>query len=107
MRMYVLEEPRSFSISFARSLDISSEAISAKVQRARPTAYIFEWFISLFRSEIAINYCARSHLAASEPSDYALFERIGDKSEHLLTLIQKQHDPEITKPLVGKPGAGD
>lgn len=47
LRMYVLLEPNNFSTSFARSRDISSEAISANVQRARPTAYILVWFISL------------------------------------------------------------
>ena len=46
-RMYVLLEPNSFSISFAKSRDISSEAISANVHKARPTAYMFVWFISL------------------------------------------------------------
>ena len=47
LRMYVLLDPRSFSISLAKSRDISSDAISAKVQRARPTAYMFVWFMSL------------------------------------------------------------
>lgn len=45
--MYVLLEPRSFSISFARSRDISSDAIFANVHRPRPTTYMFEWFKSL------------------------------------------------------------
>ena len=48
-RIYVLLDPSSFSISFAKSRDISSDAISAKVQRARPTAYMFVWFMSLAR----------------------------------------------------------
>ena len=47
LRMYVLLEPRSFSISFAKSRDISSEAILANVQSASPTVYILEWFMSL------------------------------------------------------------
>lgn len=47
LRMYVLLEPSSFSISLARSRDISSDAMLAKVQRPRPTTYILEWFISL------------------------------------------------------------
>jgi hypothetical protein len=33
----------------ARSRDISSEEMFAKVHSARPTAYMFEWFISLRR----------------------------------------------------------
>lgn len=47
LRMYVLLDPRSFSISLAKSRDISSEAMFAKVHNARPTAYMLEWFISL------------------------------------------------------------
>jgi len=46
-RMYVFPEPKSFSTSLARSRDISSEAILAKVHNASPTAYRLEWFISL------------------------------------------------------------
>lgn len=46
-RMYVLLLPRSFSTSLARSRDISSDEMFAKVHSARPTAYMFEWFISL------------------------------------------------------------
>lgn len=46
-RMYVLLDPRSFSISLARSRDISSDAMFAKVHNASPTAYMFEWFMSL------------------------------------------------------------
>ena len=46
-RIYVLLDPSSFSISLARSRDISSDEMFANVQRARPTAYIFEWFMSL------------------------------------------------------------
>jgi len=51
LRMYVLLDPRSFSISLARSRDISSDAMFANVHNARPTAYIFEWFISLRRHQ--------------------------------------------------------
>jgi hypothetical protein len=40
--MYVLLEPSSFSISLAKSRDISSDAMFANVHNARPTAYIFE-----------------------------------------------------------------
>jgi hypothetical protein len=47
LRMYVLLEPNNFSISLAKSLDISSDAMFAKVHNARPTAYILEWFMSL------------------------------------------------------------
>lgn len=46
-RMYVLLEPSSFSISLARSRDISSDAMLANVHSARPTAYMLEWFMSL------------------------------------------------------------
>lgn len=45
--MYVLLDPRSFSISLAKSLDISSDAMFANVHNANPTAYMFEWFMSL------------------------------------------------------------
>ena len=41
-RIYVLLDPNSFSISLHKSLAISSDAMFAKVQRARPTAYILE-----------------------------------------------------------------
>ena len=41
-RMYVLLLPSSFSISFARSLDISSDEMFANVHSANPTAYMFE-----------------------------------------------------------------
>jgi hypothetical protein len=41
-RMYVLLDPSSFSISLARSRDISSEAMFANVHSARPTAYMLE-----------------------------------------------------------------
>ena len=47
LRMYVLLDPNSFSISLARSRDISSDAMLANVHSASPTAYIFEWFMSL------------------------------------------------------------
>lgn len=40
-RMYVLLDPRSFSISLAKSRDISSDAMFANVHSASPTAYIF------------------------------------------------------------------
>ena len=43
----MFDEPRSFSISLQRSLDISSDEMLAKVQRASPTAYMLEWFMSL------------------------------------------------------------
>jgi hypothetical protein len=47
LRMYVLLDPNNFSISLARSRDISSDDMFAKVHNASPTAYMFEWFISL------------------------------------------------------------
>jgi hypothetical protein len=45
--MYELLLPSNFSISLHRSLDISSDEILANVQSANPTAYMFEWFMSL------------------------------------------------------------
>ena len=47
LRMYVLLDPRSFSISLARSRDISSDAMLANAHKASPTAYMLEWFMSL------------------------------------------------------------
>jgi hypothetical protein len=52
-RMYVLLLPSSFSISLHRSRDISSDEILAKVQSARPTAYMLEWFMSLRKGKIS------------------------------------------------------
>lgn len=45
--MYVLLEPNSFSTSLHKSRDISSDDMFANVHSAKPTAYMFEWFISL------------------------------------------------------------
>lgn len=47
-------DPRSFSISLARSRDISSDAMLAKVHKANPTAYMLEWFMSLVRDVFLI-----------------------------------------------------
>ena len=47
LRMYVLLLPISLSISFDRSRDISSEAMLANVQRARPTTYMLLCDMSL------------------------------------------------------------
>lgn len=92
--MYVLLLPKSFSISFARSLDISSDEMFANVHNANPTAYMFEWFMSLFSSATI------AHVDL-------LFERVCHESQHLLVLIQQQHDPEIPQSLVAEPRTGD
>ena len=69
LRMYVLLDPRSFSISLARSRDISSDAMLANVQSANPTAYMFEWFMSLRYRQ----------LTPQGSRIYALLERIRDE----------------------------
>jgi hypothetical protein len=79
-RMYVLLEPNNFSTSFARSRDISSEAISANVQRARPTAYMFVWFISLQKDMSASPVLNEQN---------TLFQGVRHKRKHFLAFIEQ------------------
>jgi len=37
----------------------------------------------------------------------ALLQRVGDKCEDLLALIQQEHDPEISEPFVRETRASD
>jgi hypothetical protein len=90
--MYVLLLPKSFSISLDKSLDISSDEMLAKVHSASPTAYMFEWFISL---------------AVSPPSHpNPLLQRIRYERQHLLVLVQEEHDAQISETFIAESRTG-
>ena len=73
---------------------MSSDDMFAKVQSAKPTAYMFEWFMSLKYRQLVPQW---SRI-------YALLEGICDKCEDLLALIQQQHDTQVTQPFVAEAG---
>jgi hypothetical protein len=69
----------------------------ANVHKANPTAYMFGWFISL--KEI-LDKDFKPVLKR-----HALFQRVRNQHEHLLVLVQQEHDTEVPKPLVREPRA--
>jgi hypothetical protein len=99
--MYVLLEPSSFSISFARSRDISSDAMFANVQSASPHAYMFGWFMSLAHTHVSLPSLP------TRPARDALLERVGDEREDLLVLVEQEHDAEVAEALVREARARD
>ncbi len=101
-RIYVLELPRSFSTSLTRSRDISSPAMLANVQSARPTAYMLEWFMSLRAGQVS-----EGAMSSFILHPRSLLERIGEQHQHLLALVEDHHDAEVTEPLVRVPRARD
>ena len=93
--MYGFEVDTRFSISGNRSLDISTEAMFPRVQRASPTTYWLECDRSLV-----------SHVNNLRDPGFrdVLLEGIGDECKDFLVLIQQQTGGEVTEALVGKAG---
>lgn len=130
--MYMLELPSNFSTSEHRSRDISAEAIFPIVQRAKPTMYMLAWFRSLEDEESM----KKTHKGMGRVSEFVfrdvgyadlskrvklkmnalltrfgcvlclLLERVGQKGQDLLVLIQKQHGTKVAQTLVREQGTG-